>query len=95
MRDEDEELFDINPTDYIRRDTEGSDSDTRRRAAADLVKSLTERFPEQVTQLCTTYVQVGAAGGTAAGLLCLRPGAVGGMPLLLRPVAACSCATHQ
>lgn len=36
----------------------GSDSDTRRRAAADLVKSLVEKFPAQVTQLCTGYVQV-------------------------------------
>lgn len=31
VRDEDEELFDMNPLDYIRRDQEGSDSDTRRR----------------------------------------------------------------
>ena len=34
--------------DRVRRDTEGSDSDTRRRAASELVKSLTERFPAQV-----------------------------------------------
>ncbi len=37
VRDEDEEVFDMNPIEYIRRDAEGSDSDTRRRAAADLV----------------------------------------------------------
>jgi exportin-2 (importin alpha re-exporter) len=43
---------------YIRRDAEGGDSDTRRRAAAELVKSLTEKFPTQVTQLCTGYVTV-------------------------------------
>lgn len=48
----------MNPLEYIRRDAEGSDSDTRRRAAADLVKSLTEKFPSQVTQLFTGYVQV-------------------------------------
>jgi hypothetical protein len=42
---------------YIRRDAEGSDSDTRRRAAADLVKSLTERFPQEVTGLFTGYVK--------------------------------------
>jgi hypothetical protein len=60
VREEDEEVFEMNPLEYIRRDAEGSDSDTRRRAAADLVRSLTEKYPEQVTQLCTGYVQVGA-----------------------------------
>jgi exportin-2 (importin alpha re-exporter) len=52
------QVFEINPLEYIRRDAEGSDSDTRRRAAADLVKSLTVKYPAQVTQLCTGYVQV-------------------------------------
>eukprot|EP00983_Pelagomonas_calceolata_P051141 1142283-Pelagomonas_calceolata.AAC.3 len=51
----------MNPLEYIRRDAEGSDSDTRRRAAADLVKSLTEKFPSQVTQLFTGYVQLAHA----------------------------------
>ena len=53
----------MNPLDYIRRDVEGSDSDTRRRAAAELLRSLTERFPTQVTQLCTGYVQVRGRAG--------------------------------
>mmetsp|Transcript_33790 Transcript_33790/g.100617 ORF Transcript_33790/g.100617 Transcript_33790/m.100617 type:complete len:935 (-) Transcript_33790:308-3112(-) len=57
LREEDEEVFEMNPLEYIRRDAEGSDSDTRRRAAADLVKSLTERFPQEVTQLFTGYVK--------------------------------------
>jgi exportin-2 (importin alpha re-exporter) len=51
---------------YIRRDAEGGDSDTRRRAAAELVKSLTEKFPSQVTQLCTGYVTVSTATGHSA-----------------------------
>ncbi|KAG1661631.1 hypothetical protein FOA52_002861 [Chlamydomonas sp. UWO 241] len=55
--EEDEEVFEMNPIEYIRRDAEGSDSDTRRRAAADLVKSLTERFPQEVTGLFTGYVK--------------------------------------
>lgn len=38
----------MNWVEYVRRDTEGSDSDTRRRAASELVKSLTDRFPQQV-----------------------------------------------
>lgn len=62
----------MNPLEYIRRDAEGSDSDTRRRAAADLVKSLTERFPHQVTQLFTGYVQV-LRGCTAAVLPIVLP----------------------
>ena len=56
------QVFEMNPLEYIRRDAEGSDSDTRRRAAADLVKSLTVKFPAQVTQLCTGYVQVRIPG---------------------------------
>jgi hypothetical protein len=40
-------MFEMNWVEYVRRDTEGSDSDTRRRAASELVKSLTERFPQQ------------------------------------------------
>lgn len=38
------------------RDTEGSDQDTRRRVACELVKALTEKFPEQTTALFTEYV---------------------------------------
>jgi hypothetical protein len=36
--------------------SEGGDSDTRRRAAADLVRALTDTFEAQVTQLFTGYV---------------------------------------
>lgn len=53
------QVFEMNPVEYIRRDAEGSDSDTRRRAAADLVRALTDRFPAQVTATLTGYVQVG------------------------------------
>jgi hypothetical protein len=56
VREEDEEGFEMNPVEYIRRDTEGSDSDTRRRAAADLVRSLAEQFEGQVAELFTGYV---------------------------------------
>lgn len=48
MREEDEEMFELNWVEYVRRDTEGSDSDTRRRAAAELVKSLTVKFSSEV-----------------------------------------------
>eukprot|EP00958_Prasinococcus_capsulatus_P029052 scaffold7246_cov410-Prasinococcus_capsulatus_cf.AAC.13 len=56
IRAEDEELFEMNPVEYIRRDMEGSDSDTRRRAASELVKGLLEHYQEKVTQLFSGYV---------------------------------------
>lgn len=57
LRESDEELFEDNPVEYIRRDIEGSDSDTRRRGAADLVKGLCRHFEAQVTGICMQYVQ--------------------------------------
>ncbi|KAI8071011.1 exportin-2-like protein [Gongronella butleri] len=56
LRTSDEELFEDNPIEYIRRDIEGSDSDTRRRAAADLVRGLMERFEGPVTTIFTQYI---------------------------------------
>jgi exportin-2 (importin alpha re-exporter) len=35
---------------------EGSDSDTRRRSAMELVRSLLQHFNEKATQLCLTYI---------------------------------------
>lgn len=46
----------MNPIEYIRRDIEGGDSDTRRRAAADLVKALAGAYDAELTTLCTGYV---------------------------------------
>jgi len=48
----DEELFEDNPTDYVRKDMEGSDQDTRRRCAIELVRSLMKHFSGKVTSLC-------------------------------------------
>ena len=58
MREDEEELFEMNFIEYIRRDMEGSDSDTRRRSSCELVKSLTEKFPEKLTPLCSQYINV-------------------------------------
>ena len=52
----DEELFEDNPTDYIRKDMEGSDSDTRRRSAMDLVRALHKFFGPQTSQYCVGYI---------------------------------------
>ncbi|CAM6129189.1 unnamed protein product [Calypogeia fissa] len=56
LRDEDEELFEMNHVEYIRRDMEGSDLDTRRRVACELVKGLSTHYREQVTGLFSAYI---------------------------------------
>ncbi|CAA3004933.1 exportin-2, partial [Olea europaea subsp. europaea] len=40
LREADDELFEDDPEEYVKRDIEGSDIDTRRRAACDLVQAL-------------------------------------------------------
>jgi hypothetical protein len=54
----DEELFADNAEEYIRRDIEGSDVDTRRRAACDLVRVLSRYYEEKITGIFSSYVQV-------------------------------------
>lgn len=56
LRESDEELFEDNPIEYIRADIEGSDTDTRRRSAVELVKGLRKHFEMQITQIFSTYV---------------------------------------
>lgn len=58
FRASDEELFEDNPEEYIRRDIEGSDVDTRRRAACDLVKVLSRYFEAKMMEIFGQYVQV-------------------------------------
>lgn len=57
FRESDEELFEDNPEDYIRRDIEGSDVDTRRRAACDLVKTLARYFEAQIMEVFSQYIR--------------------------------------
>ncbi|KAF9164962.1 importin-alpha export receptor [Mortierella sp. AD010] len=57
LRESDEELFEDEPIEYIRRDLEGSDSETRRRAATELVRGLLDQFPTEVTAIITNYIQ--------------------------------------
>jgi exportin-2 (importin alpha re-exporter) len=52
----DEELFEDDPLDYIRRDLEGSDSDTRRRSASDFVRGLMDHFEKLVTLIVNDYI---------------------------------------
>ncbi|KAF9416074.1 hypothetical protein HW555_006486 [Spodoptera exigua] len=54
----DMELFEDNPEEYVRRDIEGSDVDTRRRAACDLVRSLAQHFEDKMMNIFGQYVQL-------------------------------------
>uniref|UniRef100_A0A8C5MWL8 Exportin-2 n=1 Tax=Leptobrachium leishanense TaxID=445787 RepID=A0A8C5MWL8_9ANUR len=56
FRAADEEAFEDNSEEYIRRDLEGSDIDTRRRAACDLVRGLCKFFEVHVTNIFSGYV---------------------------------------
>lgn len=56
LRESDEELFEDDPIEFIRRDLEGSDTDTRRRAAADLVRGLLTKFEKPVTEIFSSHI---------------------------------------
>ena len=56
LRDSDIEQFEDEPIEYIRRDLEGSDADTRRRAATDFLRKLLERFEGLVTRVVGQYI---------------------------------------
>ncbi|CAG5027047.1 unnamed protein product, partial [Parnassius apollo] len=58
FRESDMELFEDNPEEYVRRDMEGSDVDTRRRAACDLVKTLAQHYEDKMMNIFGQYVQV-------------------------------------
>lgn len=57
LRESDEELFEDEPIEFIRRDLEGSDSETRRRAATDFLRRLAERFEDSVTKVVLQYTE--------------------------------------
>lgn len=55
LRESDEELFEDEPIEFIRRDLEGSDSETRRRAATDFLRQLSSKFEKSVTEVVLKY----------------------------------------
>ena len=57
LHEDAEELFEDSPRDYIRRDVEGSDVHTRRRAASELVLALKRHYEQPVTALFVTHAQ--------------------------------------
>ena len=58
LRESDVELFEDEPIEFIRRDLEGSDNDTRRRAATDFLRNLMTQFPQLVTRVVLKYIDL-------------------------------------
>lgn len=58
FRQADEELFEDNPEEYVRRDLEGSDVGTRRYSACNLVRGLCRFFEGQVIGIFSGYITV-------------------------------------
>lgn len=56
LRDSDVEQFEDEPIEYIRKNLEGADIDTRRRAATEFVRTLSGHFEELVTKVVGKYV---------------------------------------
>ena len=56
LRDSDMELFEDEPIEFIRRDLEGSDNDTRRRAATDFLRGLMKQLEKLVTTVVFRYI---------------------------------------
>lgn len=57
LRDEDEELFEMNYIEFIRRDMEGSDLETRRRIACELLKGIALNYKESVAEKISAQIQ--------------------------------------
>jgi exportin-2 (importin alpha re-exporter) len=65
LRESDIELFEDEPIEFIRRDLEGSDTDSRRRAATDFLRKLLENFELMVSQVVFKYIEHYLAQGTS------------------------------
>jgi exportin-2 (importin alpha re-exporter) len=57
LRESDIEMFEDEPIEFIRRDLEGSDTDSRRRAATDFLRKLLDKFELLVTQVVFKYIE--------------------------------------
>ncbi|KAJ2902204.1 putative chromosome segregation protein [Zalerion maritima] len=63
LRESDIEMFEDEPIEFIRRDLEGSDNDSRRRAATDFLRRLLEKFEQMVTTVVMKYIEHFVARG--------------------------------
>jgi len=57
LRDSDVELFEDNPLEYVRRDMEAADQETRRRSSMDLVQAMGKLHEAKVTEILIGYVK--------------------------------------
>lgn len=57
LRDSDVELFSDDSIEYVRRDMEGSDVDTRRRMTIDFVRGICTHFENEITSILMNYIQ--------------------------------------
>lgn len=64
MLQSDEEFFESEPLDYIRRDLEGSDViDSRRKSSQDLIRSLLQLYSNTVLPIFQEYIAIGLKDG--------------------------------
>ncbi|RLO07421.1 hypothetical protein DYB28_007549, partial [Aphanomyces astaci] len=56
LRESDVELFEDNPLEYIRRDIEGNDGDSRRSAAIELLRGLRQKYDDAVSRICLSTI---------------------------------------
>lgn len=56
LRESDMEMLEDEPIEFIRRDLEGSDTDSRRRSATDFLRKLQEKFESMVTTIVSNYI---------------------------------------
>ncbi|KAI3877107.1 hypothetical protein MKX03_027633 [Papaver bracteatum] len=57
LREEDEELFEFNYVEFVRRDIEGSDVDTRRRIACELLKGIATNYKTEVQSIVVEQIK--------------------------------------
>mmetsp|Transcript_22644 Transcript_22644/g.47061 ORF Transcript_22644/g.47061 Transcript_22644/m.47061 type:complete len:1004 (+) Transcript_22644:128-3139(+) len=56
IREVDEERFEDNPQEFILSDMEGSDTESRRKCAQELLRAMCRQFEPQTTQICSEHV---------------------------------------
>ncbi|VDM62505.1 unnamed protein product [Angiostrongylus costaricensis] len=63
LRQEDLEMFEDEPIEYLKRDIEGSDACTRRRGAIDLVRALCRKYEDRLVPILSQIVQLLCSDG--------------------------------
>lgn len=61
----DEERFEDDPAEFIVRDIEGEDSESRRRNSQDLLRAMCRQFEQETTRICMGHISTMLAEYTA------------------------------